>query len=398
MLTLKTFAKEEGDSDETSFRKYLILIIALTHCLCAIVWTAMYYYIFGWGQIAFLPFLFLIIVGIAIPVSHFLGNHKILLYTFLISITWITATIQWSIGSLDQSGFVALWSFIGPIGAVIFLSRKQALLFMLMFLSIIAISAVYEPALLGYKITVPSSVRTLFYIMNICMASSAVFATSVWFVNKIQVEKNNSDDLLLNILPIEVAKELKQKGYAVPKHFDNVTVLFTDFVGFTLISETLTPTELVEEINYCFTEFDKIMGRNGLEKIKTIGDAYLAVCGLPIEDKDHANKTVLAAIEIMEFVNKRQAEGGHFNVRIGINSGSVVAGIVGVKKYSYDIWGDCVNIAARMEQNSQNGRINISETTYELVKNDFNFTYRGKIDVKNKGELHMYFVEEHSNQ
>lgn len=117
---------------------------------------------------------------------------------------------------------------------------------------------------------------------------------------------------------------------------------------------------------------------------------------MPIEDKDPANKTVLAAIEIIEFINKREAEGGHFKVRIGINSGSVVAGIVGVKKYSYDIWGDCVNIAARMEQNSQNGRINISETTYELVKNNFNLTYRGKIDVKNKGDLNMYFVEEHS--
>jgi hypothetical protein len=230
----------------------------------------MYYYILGWGQIAFVPFLFLIIIGIAIPVSHFLGNHKILLYAFLISITWITAIIQWSIGSLDQSSFLALWSFIGPIGAVIFLSRKQALLFMLMFLSIIAISAVYELAFLGYKITVPSSVRTLFYIMNICMASFAVFATSVWFVNKIQVEKNNSDDLPLNILPIEVAKELKQKGYAIPKHFHNVSVLFTDFVGFTSISENLSPSELVEEINLCFTEFDKIMGSNGLEKKKKL--------------------------------------------------------------------------------------------------------------------------------
>lgn len=118
---------------------------------------------------------------------------------------------------------------------------------------------------------------------------------------------------------------------------------------------------------------------------------------MPIEDKDPANKTVLAAIEIIEFINKREAEVGHFKVRIGINSGSVVAGIVGVKKYSYDIWGDCVNIAARMEQNSQNGRINISVTTYELVKNNFNLTYRGKIDVKNKGDLNMYFVEEHLN-
>lgn len=396
MRKLKNFAKEEGDTDEITFRKLLILLIASTLCVCGIVWTAMYYYIFGWGLIALLPFLFLIIVGTAIPVAHFARNYKILVYAFLLCITWITAFIQWSIGSLDQSGFVALWSFLGPIGATIFLSRKQAIVFMLMFVFIIVISAVFEPTLLGYKISVSNSVRTLFYIMNIGMASSVVFITSLWFVITIQNEIKHSDTLLLNILPSEVAKELKQKGYAIPKHFDNVTVLFTDFVGFTLISEKLTPTELVEEINHCFTEFDSIIERNGLEKIKTIGDAYLAVCGLPLANKDHAKKTVQAGIEIIKFIKKREVEGGRFKIRVGINSGSVVAGIVGVKKYAYDIWGDTVNLAARMEENSKNGKINISETTYELVKNDFNCIHRGKIDAKNKGEINMYFVEENA--
>ncbi len=210
---------------------------------------------------------------------------------------------------------------------------------------------------------------------------------------EVEKEKQRSDELLLNILPEEVAEELKQKGSAEAKQFDNVTVLFTDFVGFTLISEKLTPKELVAEIHYYFTEFDKITERNGLEKIKTVGDAYLAICGLPNEDKYHAKKTVQAALEIIEFINRRAAEGGKFNIRIGINSGSVVAGIVGVKKFAYDIWGDTVNTAARMEQNSQNGKINISESTYQLVKNDFKCVHRGKIEAKNKGEIDMYFVE-----
>ena len=211
--------------------------------------------------------------------------------------------------------------------------------------------------------------------------------------NRISKEKNRSDELLLNILPEEVAEELKKTGTAQAKDYKHVSVLFTDFVGFTAISEKLSPVELVHEIHYCFTAFDEIIERNGLEKIKTIGDAYLAVCGMPNENINHAKSTVQAAIEIMDFINKRMIEGGKFKIRIGINSGPVIAGIVGVKKFAYDIWGDAVNTAARMEQTSENGKINISGATYELVKDDFKCTYRGKVEAKNKGEIDMYFVE-----
>lgn len=214
---------------------------------------------------------------------------------------------------------------------------------------------------------------------------------------KITKEKKRSEELLLNILPSEVAEELKLKGESEAKQFDDVTVLISDFVNFTIASENLTPKELVGEINHCFTAFDEIIGRNGLEKIKTTGDAYLAVCGLPHVDEQHAKKTVTAANEILRFMNERKKalglKDGLGVVRIGINSGSVVAGIVGVKKYAYDIWGDTVNIAARMEQNCEVGKINISGATYELVKNDFTCVHRGKIEAKNKGEIDMYFVE-----
>jgi class 3 adenylate cyclase len=220
--------------------------------------------------------------------------------------------------------------------------------------------------------------------------------------NKIKKGKQRSDELLLNILPSEVAEELKLKGESEAKQFDDVTVLFTDFVNFTGTSEKLNPKELVSEIHHCFTAFDEIIGRNGLEKIKTIGDAYLAVCGLPNSDEQHASKTVTAAREILKFMGERKKtlglKDGLGEVRIGINSGSVVAGIVGVKKFAYDIWGDTVNIAARVEQNSEAGKINISETTYELVKDKFTCAYRGKIQAKNKGEIDMYFVVEATSQ
>ncbi len=207
-------------------------------------------------------------------------------------------------------------------------------------------------------------------------------------------ERKRSDDLLLNILPAEVAEELKKTGNATARQFYNVTVLFTDFVDFTRASEKMSPQELIDELNICFKAFDGIMGRYNIEKIKTIGDAYLAVAGLPIGNPLQTEYAVKAAMEIRDYMRNRQKQVGEktFHVRIGLHTGNVIAGIVGIKKFAYDIWGDTVNMAARMEQHGESGKINISETTYQLVKDKFDCTYRGEIHAKNKGAVKMYFV------
>ncbi len=208
-------------------------------------------------------------------------------------------------------------------------------------------------------------------------------------------EKKRSDDLLLNILPSEVAEELKSSGKSEARFFDDVTVIFTDFVNFTTATTHMTPQELVSELDACFKAFDSIIGKYNIEKIKTVGDAYLAVSGLPVATPDHAANVARAAIEMRDFMQKRKSDKGDksFQIRLGIHSGSVVAGIVGVKKFAYDIWGDTVNTAARMEQNSLPGKINVSESTYLLVKDDFSCEYRGEISAKNKGQLKMYFID-----
>ncbi len=216
--------------------------------------------------------------------------------------------------------------------------------------------------------------------------------------NKVKREKNRSDELLLNILPGEVAEELKAKGSAEAKQFDDVTVMFTDFKNFTLISEKLSPSELVAEIHSCFKAFDDIIGRHNIEKIKTIGDSYMCAGGLPVVNTTNATDVVLAALEIQQFMKShsqnRMKEGKEiFEIRIGIHTGPVVAGIVGVKKFAYDIWGDTVNIASRMETGGEAGKVNISGSTYAQVKDNFTCSYRGKIQAKNKGEIDMYFVE-----
>lgn len=212
----------------------------------------------------------------------------------------------------------------------------------------------------------------------------------------IEKEKNRSDELLLNILPEETAKELKNYGKVTSSRFESVTVMFTDFKDFTRYSDNVSPEILVESVDYYFSKFDEIMDKYNLEKIKTVGDSYMCAGGLPFPTTDHAFKTVMAGIEIAEFVENARDHGAAkmipFEVRIGINTGPVVAGVVGKKKFAYDIWGDTVNIASRMESNSEPGCINISENTYQLIKDHFNCRYRGEIEVKNKGMMKMFFV------
>jgi len=214
----------------------------------------------------------------------------------------------------------------------------------------------------------------------------------------IEEEKDRSEKLLLNILPLETAQELKEKGSATPKHYGKVSVLFTDFKGFTKIAEKLTAQQLIEELNYCFFEFDKIIDKHNLEKIKTIGDAYMCAGGIPAANETNPVDIVRAGLEIKAFMEKlktdREKEGkDYWELRIGIHTGEVVAGVVGKNKFAYDIWGDAVNTASRMESSGIPGQVNISGTTYELIKDRFICTHRGKILAKNKGEIDMYIVE-----
>jgi len=216
----------------------------------------------------------------------------------------------------------------------------------------------------------------------------------------IESERNRSDELLLNILPASIAAELKSTGGAEAQRFEGISILFTDFKGFTQISEKLSPEDLVREIDTCFRELDLICEKFQIEKIKTIGDSYMAAGGLPIPFAESAKNTVLAAIEMNAFILDRKVKlellnKPAFEMRLGIHTGTVVAGIVGHKKFQYDVWGDTVNAASRMESSGKPGRVNISKDTFELIRDEtcFVFEERGRVSVKGKGEMEMFFVD-----
>jgi len=214
---------------------------------------------------------------------------------------------------------------------------------------------------------------------------------------ELSIQKDKSDKLLKNILPDEIAEQLKNKGTVDAKKYRKVSVLFTDFVGFTKISEKLSPEQIIKELDIFFAKFDEIIGGHFIEKIKTIGDAYMCVGGLPLRNKSNPIDTVLAGLEMQAFVtkyNKQKIENGEepWNLRLGIHTGKVVAGVIGKRKFAYDIWGDTVNTASRMESAGESGKVNVSGHTYEYIKDYFDCEYRGEIEAKNKGKIVMYFV------
>ncbi len=302
-------------------------------------------------------------------------------------------------------GFEYFTLVIAGIGCVGFWRKRRfvvaAILFSLLNLLAIRTLYLYYPPL--YPIDY-EPVRIAFYYIS----AFTVFAVVVIFFiittsQGIQAERSyirerdKADQLLLNILPEAVANELKEKGKAEAREYAHASVLFTDFIGFTAIAEKMTPVKLLQELDFCFSEFDRICDKYDLERLKTVGDAFMACAGLPEPNPAHAIRCIRAAIEMRDFMamyraEKMKAGEPSWDIRIGVHSGPVVAGIVGQKKFAYDIWGDTVNVASRMESAALAGQVNISRTTFDLVKNEFRCEARGEISIKNRGTVEMFTV------
>ena len=394
----RLYARNVEDSPDLAFQKQLLVIICSFLFLCGVVWCTMWYLIFQWSIPTVAAGAFGIMVFVMIIVSHKLKNHLILAHSVFLGTIIVPVVCQWAIGSLHVSGMIIAWAFLTPLGVLIFAKLRPALIYMGIFVTCILITALIEPAFSGHIMMVPDSTIKLFYSMNLVTSYTVIFATCAWFVNTIKVQKRISEELLLNILPSDVAEELKKYGKVEPVSHENCTVLFTDFKGFTEISENITAKELVGEINHCFGAFDAITSKYFIEKIKTIGDSYMAVGGNFSKNECTPWHVVSAGLEMQEYVKKRKAEREKegkfgFEMRVGVHCGPIVSGVVGVKKFQFDIWGDTVNIASRMQSHGEIGEVNITGAAHELIKDKFDFEYRGLLPVKGKGDMAMYFVK-----
>ncbi len=380
-------------TDDELFARRLIRIVALTCCGCGLVWSAMYTAVFGVGPTMALPLVFVAVVGTALAWSYWSGGHVGLVYTQLLCITWISALIQWSIGGTVQSGMVICWSFLGPIGALLFLDLRRALVFMAMFLGITVYSAVAEPELLGHPLAVSGAARALFLTMNIAVALSVVFAAAAWFVWTLNRERARSDRLVAEMLPASIARRLKDGAAMIADAHPQVTILFADIAGFTDYSSSVTPATLVSELNAVFARFDALAAQHGVEKIKTIGDAYMAVTGALDARPDHAAAMARFALALQgEAAGILRGDGQAFQLRVGMHSGPAVGGVIGVSKRVFDLWGDTVNTASRMESHGEIGRIQVSAATAALLAGTFAVESRGEIAVKGKGAMAVYFL------
>jgi adenylate cyclase len=385
-----------GDSEEMKLQKSLLVISSIPFIVAGLIWGIMYM-LFDEAGSAIIPLAYALFSLSSIIYFGYSRRFTTFRFSQLLLILLLPFILMLSLGGFVNGSGVIIWSLLSPLGAMLFYKPSSAYKWLIAFAILVFISFIAQPWLRSQNNLTDYQIRIFFFI-NIIAVGALIFMMVYYFVRKKNFFQARSETLLLNILPKQIAEELKANGKAEAKHFNEVTVMFTDFKNFTQIAEKLSPTDLVTELDTIFAAFDNIISKHRLEKIKTIGDSYMCAGGLPVPGDTHAIDAVNAALEIREFIRqhirKRRDEGKDpFEIRIGIHSGPVVAGIVGKIKFAYDIWGDTVNLASRMESSGEPGRINISGSTYDLVKDQFHCTHRGKIKAKNKGEVDMYFVD-----
>ncbi|MCA9871362.1 MAG: adenylate/guanylate cyclase domain-containing protein [Caldilineae bacterium] len=393
MNVLTSFAYDPSDTQEIRIEKFAALLVAGSCCLAGLVWSAMYIVVFGWGVTAALPLVFVVVVGAALLVSHLRRNHYYAVYAQIICIIGVTMLIQWSIGGVAASGFVMVWAFLGPLTALMFLSLRQSIVWFAVFMGTLTITVALNNFFALRSQPVPEGTMLFFFYMNLSFASIVVFLFAGYFVSNALREREKANVLLLNVLPKEIAPRLKANNQTIADHYDSASVLFADIVGSTPLFAELEPAEAVDWLNEVFSMFDRLAEKYGVEKIRTIGDNYMVASGVPVSRPDHAQALAQLALDMIDGLRQLPARNGRrMEFRVGINSGPMVAGVIGKTKFHYDLWGDTVNIASRMESHGEVGRVQLTEATYRMLRDDFVCVPRGEIAVKGKGAMPTWFL------
>lgn len=393
----ESFAFHPDDTAEVRSEKFAIFLVSVSCCIAGCIWSAMYFWVFGFGLTAVMPLSFVFVVGLSLLISHLVGNHLIAAYAQIVCIIYITALIQWSIGGIFDSGFVMAWAFCGPITALMYFSIRESAVWFFLFLLNIAITVAFDDYFSAGREIVSDGTKTLFFVMNLSFSSAVVFLFAGFFVRSTLMEREEANRLLLNILPEKTARALKSREGIIAEKHENVSILFADIVEFTRYSSTKQPEEIVSKLNDIFSQFDLLVEGHGLEKIKTIGDAYMVVGGLTDNSPDHLGQIAALALAMMASIETFERESGiSFSLRIGIHTGPVVAGVIGKSKFAYDLWGDTVNVASRMESTGVDRKIQVSEPVARALGDQFEFDKRGSVDIKGRGLMDTYFLKDAS--
>jgi len=365
----------------------------------AFVWVGTYAILGLWLSAA-IPLVYQLASGASLYAYARTRRFQLFRISQLLMSLLLPFALQWSLGGFAASSAVGLWAFTCPVGALLFVGARQAVPWFVAFAVLVAFSGAIDPTLSASAPEIPRGVEVSFFVLNILGVTTTTYVLLQYFVRareralaELEVERAKSERLLLNVLPASVADRLKESDDVIADGFGSATVLFADIAGFTPLAQDLSPAEAVVMLDRVFAAWDGLAERHGVEKIKTIGDAYMAAAGLPAPREDHAEAIADLALEMGAEAARCAGEGGvPLQVRIGIDTGPVVAGVIGRAKFTYDLWGDTVNTASRMESHGEPGAIQVTERAYERLRDGYDLRRRGTIEVKGKGPMPTYWL------
>ena len=391
LLSISRIGSDPNDDDDIRLQKSLLVVCAFPFMVAGVAWGILYVF-FNEPLAGAIPLSYSFISLLSIINFGRTHQYRVFRFSQLALILLLPFFLMVALGGFLNSSAVILWSLISPLGALLFDEPRHAPRWFLAFAALVTISGFFQPYV-RFTNNLSSALVIFFFVINLIGVGSLVFMMVFYFVGQKNIFQQKSETLLLNILPKEIAAILKNESRTIAEHYQEASVLFADMVGFTPLSAQLPPVEMVELLNEVFSFFDSLLDKYGVEKIRTIGDSYMVASGVPRGRPDHAQALARMALDMRDYISEHTFLNGHrVSFRIGINSGSMIAGVIGRRKFVYDVWGDAVNIASRMESHGLGGAVQITQTTYELIKDEFVCEPRGSVNVKGKGEMEVWLV------
>ena len=391
ILLVAHIGSDPNDDDDIRLQKSLLAICAFPFMIAGVFW-GLLYIVSDEPLAGAIPLSYSVISLLSIIYFRRTRQYQFFRFSQLTLILLLPFLLMVALGGFFNGSAVVLWALICPMGAMLFDESRHAPRWFLAFLSLVVLSGFLQPFVRSAN-NLSTTLIIFFFVINLIGVGSLVFMMVFYFVGQKNMFQQKSEALLLNILPKEIGAILKNESRTIADHYNAVSVLFADMVGFTPLSAQLPPVEMVELLNEVFSYFDSLLDKYNVEKIRTIGDSYMVASGVPRGRSDHAQALARMALEMRDYVATHTFGNGQcVSFRIGINSGSVIAGVIGRRKFVYDVWGDAVNIASRMESHGLGNAVQITQATYELIKDEFVCEPRGSVNVKGKGEMDVWLV------